>query len=83
MHGANYAQSKTTADPVESKRMLTVSCPVCSKPVTWVPENRDRPFCSARCRQIDLGAWASESYCVPSAPTDEIDPPEFTATPRE
>jgi uncharacterized protein len=29
------------------------------------PENPWRPFCSERCKMIDLGAWASESYRVP------------------
>ena len=45
----------------------TVSCPQCGAPVTWTPASRFRPFCSERCRMIDLGAWASESYRVPVA----------------
>jgi hypothetical protein len=45
-----------------------VNCPVCAKPVEWRPESRWRPFCSERCRRIDLGAWANEEYRVPSAP---------------
>lgn len=48
----------------------TVSCPTCGKAVVWTSESPHRPFCSARCRQIDLGAWASESYRVPSSPPD-------------
>jgi len=44
-----------------------VSCPQCGAPVAWEPESRYRPFCSERCRMIDLGAWASESYRVPVA----------------
>ncbi|HMM55140.1 MAG TPA: DNA gyrase inhibitor YacG [Candidatus Desulfobacillus sp.] len=39
-----------------------VSCPTCGKPVSWLPESRFRPFCSQRCRDIDLGAWAAEEY---------------------
>jgi endogenous inhibitor of DNA gyrase (YacG/DUF329 family) len=31
----------------------------------WDAANRYRPFCSERCRVIDLGAWASESYRIP------------------
>jgi len=56
----------------------TVNCPTCSKPVEWKPENRFRPFCSERCKKIDLGAWANEEYRVSqSAPTeDEETPPE-------
>lgn len=42
-----------------------VNCPTCGKPVAWLPENRFRPFCSERCRKIDLGAWAAEEYRVP------------------
>jgi len=47
-----------------------VKCPSCGKAVEWKAENRFRPFCSERCKQIDLGAWASESYRVPSSPPD-------------
>ncbi len=41
-----------------------VKCPTCGKEVRWVPENRFRPFCSERCKQIDLGAWAAEKYKI-------------------
>ncbi|OHC64879.1 MAG: DNA gyrase inhibitor YacG [Rhodocyclales bacterium RIFCSPLOWO2_02_FULL_63_24] len=41
-----------------------VKCPSCGRPVEWVAENRYRPFCSARCKGIDLGAWATEKYRV-------------------
>jgi len=44
-----------------------VKCPTCAKPVEWRPDNAYRPFCSERCRQIDMGAWASESYRIPAA----------------
>ncbi|HLW05608.1 MAG TPA: DNA gyrase inhibitor YacG [Azoarcus sp.] len=53
---------------------LTVKCPQCNAPVKWLPESKWRPFCSERCRQIDLGAWASEAYRVPAdAPPDNDD----------
>ena len=42
-----------------------VRCPQCGKDALWAPENPWRPFCSERCKQIDLGAWASESFSVP------------------
>jgi len=59
-----------------AKPPLTVKCPQCSQPVQWVPESRWRPFCSARCRELDLGAWASEEYRVPAeSPPDESEPP--------
>ena len=43
----------------------SVACPTCGTEVPWVPENKFRPFCSERCKLIDLGAWASESYRIP------------------
>ena len=42
-----------------------VACPTCHKPVHWSESSAYRPFCSDRCRLIDLGAWASESYRIP------------------
>jgi endogenous inhibitor of DNA gyrase (YacG/DUF329 family) len=41
-----------------------VACPICGKKVEWKPENRFRPFCSERCKEIDLGAWASGQYKI-------------------
>ncbi|MCF8151463.1 MAG: DNA gyrase inhibitor YacG [Burkholderiaceae bacterium] len=41
-----------------------VACPSCGTLVEWTPENRYRPFCSARCKGVDFGAWASEQYRV-------------------
>ncbi len=40
-----------------------VPCPVCKKEITWM-HNPFRPFCSGRCRLIDLGKWASEEYRI-------------------
>jgi len=40
---------------------LTVQCPTCQVQVVWGPQSQFRPFCSDRCRLIDLGEWASES----------------------
>lgn len=50
-----------------------VNCPRCGTPVEWTPEARFRPFCSERCKLIDLGAWATESYRVPVDPKDQHD----------
>ena len=47
-----------------SKPPLVV-CPTCGKSVEWAPGNAWRPFCSERCKLIDLGAWATERYRVP------------------
>ena len=48
-----------------------VACPACGKLAPFAPSNRWRPFCSERCRMVDLGAWASESYRVPGKPDAE------------
>lgn len=42
-----------------------VRCPQCGEDSLWAPENPWRPFCSERCKQIDLGAWASDAYRIP------------------
>jgi endogenous inhibitor of DNA gyrase (YacG/DUF329 family) len=41
-----------------------VNCPQCGKEMVWDTSNRFRPFCSERCKLIDLGKWANEEYCV-------------------
>lgn len=48
----------------------TVNCPGCGTPVAWVRENRWRPFCSERCKTLDFGAWAMESYRVTTSPPE-------------
>jgi endogenous inhibitor of DNA gyrase (YacG/DUF329 family) len=54
-----------------------VPCPACGTPAPFSPENKWRPFCSERCKTIDLGDWASERYRVATgeevkdAPEDE------------
>lgn len=61
-------------------RPRVVACPICGTAVEWTPAARFRPFCSERCKMIDLGAWASESYRVPVAEAPEPDDPDV---PRE
>lgn len=55
--------------PVPAPR--TVRCPTCGALVEWTAASRWRPFCSERCRTVDLGAWASERYRVPAAERDD------------
>ncbi len=51
-----------------------VDCPTCGKKVEWSERNKYRPFCSLRCKQIDLGAWAEEKYVIPVVnPLEDID----------
>lgn len=61
-----------------SKKTDKITCPTCHKPNTWEPDNAARPFCSDRCKLIDLGEWADESHRIPSEespllPDDETD----------
>lgn len=44
-----------------------VNCPICGKAAPFDSSNPFRPFCSERCKLIDLGQWATESYRVPAA----------------
>ena len=52
-----------------------VKCPTCQKQVEWNSTSTYRPFCSDRCRLIDLGEWASEKHAIPDEPlpsTEEL-----------
>jgi endogenous inhibitor of DNA gyrase (YacG/DUF329 family) len=51
-----------------------VNCPRCGAPAAWSGENPYRPFCSERCKLIDLGDWATEKYRVPVQ--DDNDAPD-------
>ena len=42
---------------------MVITCPTCKRETTW-EENPFRPFCSERCRLLDLGKWASEEYRI-------------------
>lgn len=56
--------------------MTAEPCPICGKPRT----PRHRPFCSPRCREIDLGRWFTGAYAVPAMePPDDFDPDDFDA----
>jgi uncharacterized protein len=50
------------------KRTLKLRCPICKKPVKG--SDPEFPFCSERCRSVDLGKWASGAYVIPSVETD-------------
>ena len=70
MIGVTIAPMKTSRD---------VNCPTCGTAVPWTPESRFRPFCSNRCRKIDLGAWANDEYKIPAVAPGDLDeeaPPE-------
>lgn len=52
----------------EVSRPLEVACPQCRKKVVWSEKNAYRPFCSDRCRLLDLGAWADGSHRIAGEP---------------
>lgn len=52
----------------------TVKCPTCGKAVPWGPQSPWRPFCSERCKLIDLGEWAAEGHRIPG---EEVLPDEM------
>ncbi|PSJ79671.1 DNA gyrase inhibitor YacG [Neisseria iguanae] len=49
-----------------------VKCPTCQTPVIWSNESQYRPFCSQRCKLIDLGGWAEEHYSVAAVEDDAL-----------
>ena len=49
---------------------MKVKCPICKKETEW-EENEFRPFCSERCKLIDLGKWASEEYRIAGKKDEE------------
>jgi endogenous inhibitor of DNA gyrase (YacG/DUF329 family) len=51
-----------------------VACPQCGGPSLYAPHNAFRPFCSQSCKQLDLGAWASEQFAVPAQPGPDDTP---------
>jgi uncharacterized protein len=60
---------KVTVNNTTKKRI--VACPQCGKDAEFSPQNVYRPFCSERCKLIDLGEWAEEKFRIPdSAPAD-------------
>jgi len=59
-----------------NNKVITVDCPTCHIAVEWIEKNEHRPFCSDRCRLIDLGAWASDDYKIAGKPATEWDMPD-------
>jgi endogenous inhibitor of DNA gyrase (YacG/DUF329 family) len=41
-----------------------IACPICGTQIEWVATNAWRPFCSERCKLIDLGDWAAERHVI-------------------
>jgi endogenous inhibitor of DNA gyrase (YacG/DUF329 family) len=56
-----------------SRPETRVACPTCGRSVTWTASERWRPFCSERCKLIDLGEWLDEKHRIPGEPVPEQD----------
>jgi uncharacterized protein len=56
--------------PAMSKTAL---CPQCRQPTVLETSNRFRPFCSERCKMLDLGAWFAEKHTIPVVENDSGD----------
>ncbi|HEV8261731.1 MAG TPA: DNA gyrase inhibitor YacG [Burkholderiales bacterium] len=54
----------------ETKKTRMVNCPRCGTATPWSGANVYRPFCSERCKLIDLGQWATGGYRIPQEETD-------------
>jgi endogenous inhibitor of DNA gyrase (YacG/DUF329 family) len=64
--------AEVMSSPVNtSSQERTVVCPSCKGPSIYSPRNLYRPFCSDRCKSIDLGAWANQEFAIPTPPTTE------------
>ncbi|MGH8589841.1 MAG: DNA gyrase inhibitor YacG [Gammaproteobacteria bacterium] len=50
--------------------LVSLRCPHCGGPASARGENPWRPFCSERCRLIDLGAWLDEGHRIPTEEAD-------------
>ncbi len=55
---------------------FSVKCPTCGKDLVYDVKNKYRPFCSERCRMVDLGQWFEESYSISGEEADSIEKPE-------
>jgi endogenous inhibitor of DNA gyrase (YacG/DUF329 family) len=49
-----------------------VICPTCKRPIEWNETFPWRPFCSERCKLVDLGAWLTEAHAIAGEPVDAL-----------
>ena len=50
---------------------MRLPCPTCKREIVWSEEFPWRPFCSERCKMVDLGAWLSNAHAIPGEPVEE------------
>ena len=56
-----------------SNKATILPCPTCQKSIVWSADNEFRPFCSERCKLIDLGAWSAEEHRIAGQPVSPIE----------
>ncbi|MGO9450462.1 MAG: DNA gyrase inhibitor YacG [Candidatus Binataceae bacterium] len=61
---------------------MRMRCPICNRPADMTQQNPFRPFCSERCRMVDLGTWASEEYRVAGGKADDKEHPDDITKPK-
>ena len=59
--------------PQNNLKTKQVACPTCKKLATYDTNNPFRPFCCERCKMIDLGDWANETYRIPDTKPRALD----------
>ncbi len=69
-------EDRDQANPDQPRPHLEFTCPTCKRRVRVLREDPSKlprffPFCSARCKWIDLGAWLDAGYRIPSQPEEE------------
>jgi endogenous inhibitor of DNA gyrase (YacG/DUF329 family) len=72
MSNSTSSSATCEGDAVKTAPKVVV-CPQCGRPVEWIAASRFRPFCSERCKTLDLGAWAAERYRIPAVEAPELD----------
>ncbi len=56
-------------------------CPICAKAITAEAPAQSAPFCSPRCKDVDLHRWLSGAYAIPAVEQDDPDAEDFARDP--
>ncbi len=76
------SKDSSAQDVVDSADVIMVACPTCKKKIPYSTSNPFRPFCSERCKLLDLGAWADEERTVPGKEVNEDEDADLLADPN-
>ncbi len=80
--GSREAFDSSAAQESADAGVLYVKCPRCGRQVEYSARNPLRPFCSERCKMIDLGAWANEDMVIKGKNVDEDEDSEALEDPH-